>query len=245
MPVWILARPDLGANAKVVYAVIEDAMRGKQEAYPGQERIARFIGASVRTVARAIKELARRHLLQVDRRQHGRFTVYRLSKSPATLTGQSETLTRQNGSSHQTECPVPPDNMSGHSIPSVLTDERNRRKKQTRKKSRSEPDSWEFAEDLIPLGSPLKRHRFQAAWEEWAAHRRQIHKKLTECTVKRQLKKCVKWGLDGAVAAIERSIEKGWTGLFEPREESKRANPAKLVAEPGKYDNVGGRVGTG
>jgi hypothetical protein len=38
-------------------------------------------------------------------------------------------------------------------------------------------------------------------------------------TQEKQLSKMAKWGPDRAIAAINLSIEKGWTGIFEPKKD--------------------------
>lgn len=65
----------------------------------------------------------------------------------------------------------------------------------------------------VELSSP----DFAAAWNTWEKHRREIRKKLTSSTIQKQLKKLAELGEAHAIASIEQSIEKGWTGLFEVR----------------------------
>ncbi len=54
-----------------------------------------------------------------------------------------------------------------------------------------------------------------AAWQSWVRHRRQKRAALTEETAARQVKQLAELGPERFVAAIEYSISKGWTGLFE------------------------------
>ena len=68
----------------------------------------------------------------------------------------------------------------------------------------------------VDLPSELRGPRFQAAWSEWVAHRREIQKKLTATSVRRQLKMLAGLGLNQAIATIDHTIEKGWTGLVAP-----------------------------
>ena len=63
----------------------------------------------------------------------------------------------------------------------------------------------------------------------------EIRKSLTPSTISAQLKKLAGWGEARAVAAIEFSIEKGWTGLFEQVSNGKSAT--NFAAGPGqKFD---------
>ncbi|MFH1745469.1 MAG: hypothetical protein ABIG44_00330 [Planctomycetota bacterium] len=68
-----------------------------------------------------------------------------------------------------------------------------------------------------PLVLPLllDTSEFRKAWGEWEAYRKEMRKPLTESTIKRQIGKLEKLGHDTAIETIERSIEHGWTGLFE------------------------------
>lgn len=51
------------------------------------------------------------------------------------------------------------------------------------------------------------------AWNEWVAYRKEQGKKLTERSVKLQIKKLSE-DINNHVAIIEQSIRNGWTGLF-------------------------------
>lgn len=54
-----------------------------------------------------------------------------------------------------------------------------------------------------------------AAWNEWEKHRIEIKKKLTPSTAKKQIQFLGGRGDPEIIAIINQSIEKGWTGLFE------------------------------
>ena len=62
----------------------------------------------------------------------------------------------------------------------------------------------------------LRTDRFQAVWRDWVQYRREAGKSLKPTTVSRQIRQLEKWGHDGAIESIEKSIRCGWTGLFEP-----------------------------
>jgi uncharacterized protein DUF6291 len=80
------------------------------------------------------------------------------------------------------------------------------------KKSKpKEKSSFVFA-DFFP--DNLNTPEFVTAWLEWEKHRREIKKKLTPSTVKKQLEKLAGLSQVHAIATIEKSIESGWTGLF-------------------------------
>lgn len=75
----------------------------------------------------------------------------------------------------------------------------------------------------IELSDVLDRPSFRAAWGEWAKHRREIHKSLTETTCTKQLRQLEGFGLAGALASIEQSITAGWVGLFAPKDRERVA----------------------
>jgi hypothetical protein len=64
----------------------------------------------------------------------------------------------------------------------------------------------------------LNCSRFADAWVEWKQFRAELKKKLTPSTVRLQLKFLAGLGLEGAVLSIQQSIEKGWQGLFAPKQ---------------------------
>lgn len=61
---------------------------------------------------------------------------------------------------------------------------------------------------------------FQKAWDEWQKYRIQKRNKLTPLTVTKQLNLLSGYPVETAIATIERSIEKGWAGLFPDKEQN-------------------------
>ena len=57
------------------------------------------------------------------------------------------------------------------------------------------------------------------AWKEWVEYRKEIKKKMTERTIKMQIKK-LSQNKKSHVKMIEESISNGWTGLFAPTDTS-------------------------
>lgn len=77
-------------------------------------------------------------------------------------------------------------------------------------------------------------------WMNWINHRNEIKKKLTPTQSKAQIKKLTKWYEQGydVNKIINQSIQNGWQGLFEPKDEVKKndiTNQArKLLDEIGQ-----------
>jgi hypothetical protein len=68
---------------------------------------------------------------------------------------------------------------------------------------------------MIPAS--LKTVEFEIAWDQWCKYRREIKHSITKSTAERQLSKLGRYPPAVAIAAIDESIEKGWTGLFPER----------------------------
>jgi transposase-like protein len=63
---------------------------------------------------------------------------------------------------------------------------------------------------------------FVEMWGEWMLYRIKIRKKLTTITIKKQFKRLAGMGAKEATAALFRTMEKGWTGIWT---ESEKVNP--------------------
>ena len=87
-------------------------------------------------------------------------------------------------------------------------------KKSTTDVVQKESETLSFS-SLIP--DNLKTVEFEIAWDQWCQYRRQGKNKMTRLTAERQLSKLGRYPPAVAVAAIDVSIERGWTGLFPER----------------------------
>jgi hypothetical protein len=70
----------------------------------------------------------------------------------------------------------------------------------------------------------LDTSEFREAWAAWAEHREKIRKPLTWPMIRQQLKKMDRMGVARAVAMIEHTVEKGWWGLYESKEQPHLGN---------------------
>lgn len=87
----------------------------------------------------------------------------------------------------------------------------------------------------VKFPKSLDNEKFLKAWQDWQDHRIEKKSRLTPTTKKRQLAKLEKLGSEAAVSAIEFSIEKGYTGIFEEtgqslQKDEKQFSPAGYVA---------------
>jgi len=83
-------------------------------------------------------------------------------------------------------------------------------------------------------GLPFSSSSFKEAWAMWEQHRKEKRIPLTATSIKMQLKKLSEIGEERAIAMLNFTIEKGWTGL---REEEKKAQPQQQVHAPPKQTN--------
>ena len=74
----------------------------------------------------------------------------------------------------------------------------------------------EYFTDLLPIDST---QQFIEAWNEWCDFRREIKKKLTKLSAKKQITFLL--NQPNPIKCINQSIQNGWTGLFEVSANSK------------------------
>lgn len=77
----------------------------------------------------------------------------------------------------------------------------------------------QFASQQEAFPESLKTPEFEEAWKNWLADRKERKKTLSSRAASIHLKKCEGFGPEKAIKSIEASIEHGWAGLFEPKEE--------------------------
>ena len=64
---------------------------------------------------------------------------------------------------------------------------------------------------------PFDSESFKAAWDEWKTHRKEIGKKLTPTSTKKQFAALRVMGEAKAIEAISHSIKNEWKGIFPPK----------------------------
>ena len=77
------------------------------------------------------------------------------------------------------------------------------------------------------LPSELDTDEFRSAWQDWIAYRKELRKPLTPSTIKSQLSDLTRFGSARAILSIRQSINKGWQGLFEPKQYENSRNNSK------------------
>ena len=90
----------------------------------------------------------------------------------------------------------------------------------------------------VEIPASLNVPAFCELWTEWVLERKARGKSLTARAAKMQLATLEGMGPDGAMASIRQSIEKGWTGLFEPKDTNGRAPPAATPISPERFEQI-------
>ena len=66
--------------------------------------------------------------------------------------------------------------------------------------------------DLLPNTDGIR------GWDDWVAYRKEIRKKMSPATIKKQVAMLEKYSPEDQFLIINQSITNGWTGLFPPKE---------------------------
>lgn len=99
--------------------------------------------------------------------------------------------------------------------------EKRREEKSIKRKTTS---SKKFDPLAVEFPVELSGDDFRGSWQQWCQHRKERRSALTATTVNKQLAMLSAAGVADAIAMIEQSIEKGWTGLFEVKHEIRNNN---------------------
>jgi hypothetical protein len=85
-------------------------------------------------------------------------------------------------------------------------------------KSPRQPRKTTVAVEQVEIPDVLRSPEFERAWADWIRFRIEKKQPLTPSTIKRQYAQLAGYGLRGAIDSIDRSITKGWMGLFPPEQ---------------------------
>ena len=80
-------------------------------------------------------------------------------------------------------------------------------------------------EETVTIPENINTPEFCNAWHDWEIYRKEIKKTLTPTTTQRQLKFLSRYDNATALEMINQSIQAGWTGLFELKNNNHRMPP--------------------
>jgi hypothetical protein len=76
VPNFILESKEISVGAKLIYAMLLKYAREMDECFPGQQRLAKDIGASERSIRTWLKELEKVNMVTIKQRGQGRPNLY-------------------------------------------------------------------------------------------------------------------------------------------------------------------------
>lgn len=124
------------------------------------------------------------------------------------------------GSNEQNDKQVTDSQRTGNGRVTTNEEQKSLRRNKTGAAKESRPAS------SIAFPPCLETPQFKAAWLEWEQHRKELRKKLTPTSIRRQIEVLAEMGPQRAIAAIRHSISQGWTGIFEPGQSAKAKSQA-------------------
>ena len=215
------------------------------ECWPSHQTLARAMSCSDRAVRKWQGELERRGVVRMvqggGRGAANRYSLD-LSRLPENPEPRSAFLRQESAlnpeprsafsSDVQTLNPEPRSAKPGTSFQKTRNHVPPNRKEKTKEKKEARAG--------VPIPDSLaSSSEFLAAWKDWLAYRRERKKTLAPQTQAKQLAKLATWGALKAVHSIERSIEQGWQGLFDPEEQRGSAGgPAGSPEAAAAWDRI-------
>jgi len=200
LPKTILALPDLTPAAKLVLMAILDRVGKNESCWPSLSTLASDTGLSFNGVRKAVGQLVSGgYLTSVTR--NGAVTTYQLPEesAPQSSAVDEQKSAPQSGSSAPQSSKGAPQNSA------------QARHRVARNQIQLTKPNNETQEPEIP--DVLNTPEFLEAWAEWMAEKKERREKLTDRAKKMQLKKLSAVSPSVAVAAIEKSIERGWKSV--------------------------------
>jgi hypothetical protein len=193
----------------------DSAWRGieikRGQLFTSSESLAKSCGVSRQQVRRALEKLQKSENLTSQSTSQGLLITVCKYEAYNAVTEEINQPINQPSTNDQPTINQPSTNDQPHL---------NNVNKETRKQGKQESS--------LPL--PFDDPDFADAWNDWQQHRREKKKPLTPTSIKLQFKTLKEMGVDRAIKAIDFSIEKGYTGIFEPNQ-----TPSKSKAS--NFDN--------
>jgi hypothetical protein len=219
IPQWLIDLLNSPIQAMVLIALVRIDRYGMAPA-PGDDTIlldkqqvitVLGIDKSTDTIRRAVLELAAKQVVtlgtaEIDGKNRDTLTIhYPEIASGLRFSGEGGDYRGGRGLASKTSS----SSSSSTGTRSTRTQEKEKEKKEkevTRERTWASPFLTAKPEWNIP--------EFIAAWESWAKYRQESGKPLTPTAARLALNKLGKYSVSVGIAAIHRSIDSGWRGLF-------------------------------
>src|SRR5690625_3787899 len=245
----------LDSGPKFVLVAIANFADGSGLCFPGQERLARMTGFSVRSIRNHVLALEEAGLIQRSgrRRDDGMKTSdeYQLLMSPAESAAKSPAKPAaespaESAATHRQNFPTSPAKPAGRNR--VQTKNETPSPTQNNAESPAESagstirlttsnnhqnkpptplaDSKSKKSGFDPLEVDLPGNVSPSLWADFVAHRSEIRKKLTPTATKRLLANLESFGAS-ANDALKTSVANGWTGVFPPKNQTQKTKTSE------------------
>jgi hypothetical protein len=220
IPSWLDEAAMSPAEMRVFVHLLRSADNSTGIAWPSYERMTAICQLGKSTVRRCLEELEGRKLIAKAGKPFGGSCRYRVLPI-VPLQGQLEPSNSSTTGTIGNPPIVPPQDCNSPSDGTPIVppqgQEGNPKKEIQRRKSKAE----------VSMDLPFPSDAFREAWDDWQQHRREKKIKLTPLTIQKQFKQLSAMGESNAIAAIDHSIGKGWTGIFPATATTGKPKPQK------------------
>lgn len=222
-------KQQLPMGPKAVLVALANHADGDGVCYPGQVRLAEMVGCNDRSVRKFVKHLEAEGLIERTqrRRADGSRTsdAYRLiGYQPENRAGSEREPTGNPCRTNRQTVPGLPAQISGHE-PSVEPSEEPSVETPARERAKRD-------QAFTPESVDIPEHVDRNEWTAYCQHRREIRKRLTPTATTRLVALLERHPRD-ANTMLRRSIENGWTGVFELK--NRAASNREPDMRPEKY----------
>ncbi|MDE2096154.1 MAG: helix-turn-helix domain-containing protein [Patescibacteria group bacterium] len=235
---WSFEREVFSSSQKFVLVALANFASETGKSYPSIETICRITEQNEKTVRKALDSLREKGFIRDTGKRTGHTQQIKVWEFPEStkylIAVQNRESSNADAKGDQNREPldggkagqrrVKGGSKAGQSLPNLGSRTVNREPLNQEPSSASAPPRIENAAEGV-LPESLQTPEFVQAWAEWKKHRREIRHSLTPSTAAKQLSKLAAFPATTAVAMINQSIENGWQGLFDVKEEHGRNRP--------------------
>lgn len=213
IPREVFQHQSLSPTAKFVYGIV-DSLDNEDGCYASNGYLSVSLGVSDRQIRSLLKELENAKLI-VRIEREGKRIIRTVEKVALT-----DVLGVSGGGSKLPRGRKKTSTGGGSKLPTYIKD--------YNKEDKDTPQTPIGAMDKLPQGGlalPFSSEQFSKAWFRWVDYRKEIKKTLKQSSVDLQWKQFILWGENKSIDSINQSITNGWTGLFEPKQQTNHKQP--------------------
>lgn len=194
IPTKVVLDTKLSPNAKLLFGIIAGLCNQRGYCWATNKFISEIIGVHELTISRMLKELIKfGYVIRFEEIVNG--TTQRRLKIDENI---KEGYTNESSMGYQKHQPPLDKNVNHNNIIEHINEQIIKQ------------EGFFFEDELS-----------NEAWERWVKYRKEIRKPLSPSTTKSQVEKLRSKAPHTRAEMINRSIENGWQGLFEPNQQRK------------------------